>query len=660
MPLNLIPNQPFIFEQALPDQPCLNNDPNVYTQMVTADDTICVQEILTPCLEDVLCDPNMYELGADILAGSWNGFGGWTSADVNHLEYDGASYSINEFTYLDITPAVVGCAYKISFEITSITGACATNGVSLAINGGSVNPSVFNAIGTYDAYFINRQDPSQIVFVFIGFVPTVGDTMSITINSFQQVTDDCWNAEIIDGFPRWSYDYDATTGQGKFCAFTVSNGDLTNSSAYVTDLNYHRVTLTITGAAAGGLEVILGGVYLGTTTGNGEFTFYGIPTSGNDLILRKVDSFDGCVSLVDVDDFGFFNTLDPGDSICQLTVVNTALTQESSVIAFELWDDRIIWCFNTSILQGELSPIEMDCNDNYQLKIFYTCDGENTTYYSNTLFRWNALEWDCTFIMSAYSDGYAFGFYFGSVTAPLFYLTQRLRILQFAPKYPAVGEEYLYSNGSFSRSFAQSGKVRQAWFDYVDEACHDVIRLQVLSDVLTLDSDVYFAPLKDYEPEWDEHRYNLAQSRIDLVKEETLFNRSCFSIGQAPCTTNVVTIPPVTTIGYEMIGEFDLTGVTDTNFQMEFINNLGYGTLTNLDATTLGGRNSILANMTYYLTNIMGGTIINSNIIYVAPILDITVIGTASYSGNVYDVSAVGFTVDAGAYPSNVIMLQPA
>ena len=660
MPLNLIPNQPFIFEQALPDQPCLNNDPNVYTQMVTADDTICVQEILTPCLEDVLCDPNMYELGADILAGSWNGFGGWTSADVNHLEYDGASYSINEFTYLDITPAVVGCAYKISFEITSITGACATNGVSLAINGGSVNPSVFNAIGTYDAYFINRQDPSQIVFVFLGFVPTVGDTMSITINSFQQVTDDCWNAEIIDGFPRWSYDYDATTGQGKFCAFTVSNGDLTNTSAYVTDLNYHRVTLTITDCSAGGLEVILGSVYLGTTTGNGEFTFYGIPTSGNDLILRKVDSFDGCVSLVDVDDFGFFNTLDPGDSICQLTVVNTALTQESSVIAFELWDDRIIWCFNTSILQGELSPIEMDCNDNYQLKIFYTCDGENTTYYSTTLFRWNALEWDCTFIMSAYSDGYAFGFYFGSVTAPLFYLTQRLRILQFAPKYPAVGEEYLYSNGSFSRSFAQSGKVRQAWFDYVDEACHDVIRLQVLSDVLTLDSDVYFAPLKDYEPEWDEHRYNLAQSRIDLVKEETLFNRSCFSIGQAPCTTNVVTIPPSTTIGYEMIGTFDLTGVTDTNFQMEFINNTGYATVTNNDATTLAGKNAILANMTYYLTNIMGGTIINSNIIYVAPILDITVIGTASYSGNVYDVSAVGFTVDAGAYPSNVIMLQPA
>ena len=656
MPLNLIPNQPFIFEQALPDQPCLNNDPNVYTQMVTADDTICVQEILTPCLEDVLCDPNMYELGADILAGSWTVSDGWTSADVNHIEYDGANYNITEVCFLNIASMVAGRAYKLSFEITSVTGAMGV----YVLYGSNAEYVLYDALGTYDVYLINNETPAFISFYYTGFVPTASDTIAITINSFEQVTDDCWTVDFgtFDA-PNWTYSYDPTTGQGKYCSVS-EEGDITNTSAYVTDLNYHRVTLTITDSTAGGLEIILGGVYLGTTTGNGEFTFYGIPTSGNDLILRKVDSFDGCVSLVDVDDFGFFNTLDPGDSICQLTVVNTALTQESSVIAFELWDDRIIWCFNTSILQGELSPIEMDCNDNYQLKIFYTCDGENTTYYSTTLFRWNALEWDCTFIMSAYSDGYAFGFYFGSVTAPLFYLTQRLRILQFAPKYPAVGEEYLYSNGSFSRSFAQSGKVRQAWFDYVDEACHDVIRLQVLSDVLTLDSDVYFAPINDYEPEWDEHRYNLAQSRIDLVKEETLFNRSCFSIGQAPCTTNVVTIPPSTSIGYEIIGTFDLTGVTDTNFQMEFINNTGYATVTNNDATTLAGKNAILANMTYYLTNIMGGTIINSNIIYVAPILDITVIGTASYSGNVYDVSAVGFTVDAGAYPSNVIMLQPA
>jgi hypothetical protein len=596
----------------------------------------------------------MYELGEDILAGSWDGFGGWTSADVNHVEYDGASWSINEFTFLDITPTVVGAVYKISFEITSITGACATNGVTFAINGAGVSGlPILNAIGTYDAYFINSQNPSQMVFVFIGFVPTAGDTMSITINSFQQVTNDCWVADYTD----WTYSYDATTGQGKYCSIVTLDGDLVNTSAYTTDGNYHRVTLTITDSTAGGLEVILGGTYLGTTTGNGEFMFYGVPTDSSlELILRKVDSFDGCVSLVDVDDFGVINPAAPASSYYQLTVVNSGLTQESNIIDFEVWDDRIIWCFNTSILQGDTSPIEMDCNDTYKLKILSAESCGDATYYSTTNFRWNAIGWDCTFIMSAYSDGYAFGFYFGSVTAPLFYLTQRLRILQFAPKYPAVGEEYLYSNGSFSRSFAQSGKVRQAWFDYVDETCHDVIRLQVLSDVLTLDSDVYFAPLKDYEPEWDEHRYNLAQSRIDLVKEETLFNRSCFSIGQAPCTTNVVTIPPVTIVNYEMIGTYNLSDVDPANFSLYTIFNQAYvETLAN-DVTTLGGRNALLAYISSFITSGLNGSIINSNIIYVAPVLDITIIAIGDYTSTY---SAVAFAIPTATYP-NVAMLQPA
>ena len=232
-------------------------------------------------------------------------------------------------------------------------------------------------------------------------------------------------------------------------------------------------------------------------------------------------------------------------------------------------------------------------------------------------------------------------------------------MLQFAPKYPAIGEEYLYSNGSFSRSFAQSGKIRQAWFDYVDEPTHDVIRLQLLSDVLTLDSDVYFAPLKDYEPEWDEHRYNLSQSRVDLVKEETLFNRSCSFVAESPCTTNVVTIPPSTTISYKMTGVFNLLDVDPANFLMSYYINGYYGTNSGNDATTLSGRNAILAYMATFITSGsygVSGTIINSNIIYVAPYLDITVNATGNYNSTY---SACAFAVDEGAHNGNVIVIQP-
>ena len=65
MPIELIPNQPYIFEQALPDQPCLNNDERAYAQLVTSGDTICIREINTPCAEGVMWDPDMYEVGAD-------------------------------------------------------------------------------------------------------------------------------------------------------------------------------------------------------------------------------------------------------------------------------------------------------------------------------------------------------------------------------------------------------------------------------------------------------------------------------------------------------------------------------------------------------------------------------------------------------------------
>ncbi len=648
MPLELIPNQPYIFEQALPDQPCLNNDERQYSQLVTAGDTICVQEIITPCTEGVLCDPDMY-LVTDIPSVSWDVADGWSSVDATHIAYDGATAAGGDLCEQTFGTLLDGVAYRIQFEITSLTGDA---GVDVAL-GLDVFATSFTALGTYTAYFICQDGVNDAFkFLFTNASPVAGDTIDITILSIDQMTDVCWTDSLYFGLP--SFTYSETGGVGKFCS--VSDGTLTNSSAFATVGNYHRVSFTITDMTQGYVEIVLGTDYMGTVTENGEYSFYGVPTAGTSLEFVKGDSFDGCISLVSVDDFGYLNPLDAGDSICQLTVVNTALTQESNVIDFELWDDRIIWCFNTSILQGETSPIEMDCLDTYKLKIFYTCDAVNTTLYSTTLFRWNNIGWGCSFVVNAYSDGYAFGFYFGSVTAPLFYLTQRLRVLQFAPRYPSQGEEYLYSNGSFSRSFAQTGKVRTAWFDYVDEPTHDVIRLQLLSDVLTIDGDVYFAPLKDYEPEWDEHKYNLAQSRVDLIKDETLFNRSCSYVAESPCTTITVTTPPTTNISYRMTGTFDLTGVTASNFQMEICIQGFYATNAGNDATTLAGRNAILAYMTSYITSTLGGSIVNSNIIYVAPILDITVNAIGDYTSTY---SAAAFTVDVGTYPGNIIMLQP-
>lgn len=650
MPLELIPNQPYIFEQALPDQPCLNNDIRQGTQILTAGDTVCTQQVITPCTENVICDALMH-YDSEIASVAWDVSDGWSSADATHIAYDGAMASGGDLCEQSFGTLVAGVPYQISFDITSLTG----DGGVLVSLGLDSDSRTFDEIGSYTCYLIAQDPADYFQFMFSNPSPVAGDTIEITITRISQMTEDCWTDSLYFGVP--SFHYSAENGAGKFCS--ISDGTLSNSSAFATVGNYHRVSFTITDVTQGYLEIVLGGDYMGTVTENGNYSFYGVPTSGTSLDFVKGDSFDGCISGVSVDDFGLLDNTDLINSVYQLTVVNSLQTQESEILSFEVHDDRIIWCFNIDEITGELSPIEINCNDNYRLKIAYADCAGSGEYISLTTFRYNNLGWDCSFVVNAYSDGYAFGFYFGSVTAPLFYLTQRLRVLQFAPRYPAVGEEYLYSNGSFSRSFAQSGKIRTAWFDYVNESTHDVIRLQLLSDVLTVDGDVYFAPLKDYEPEWDDHKYNLAQSRVDLIKDETLFNRSCSYVAESPCTTNTVTTPPSANIAYKLVGQFDLTNVTASNFDMYEVFNTSYGVINGNDATTLGGRNAISSYLQSFFTGAvigLGGSVTSASVTYLAPFLEIEIYGIGDYTKNF---TAFAFMVDVPTIPSNVLIIQP-
>lgn len=660
MPLSLIPNQPFIFEQVLPDQPCLNNDDSAYSPLVAPNDVICVQQIMTPCVEDVMCDPDMIDVG-DVPNDGWNCTDGWSSSSPSDVAFDGANTGADLCESLISPTATAGQVCYIDFTITSITGVCGIN-VQL---GSYATSDEYDALGTYRVYLIAQTNADLWQFIVVNPSPTAGDTIEITINSMGTAVADCWldDFNYIPG-PSWEYNYndeDSTDIYGYFCSLGFAEGvagDLINNSAYTTDGNYHRVSFTISDCTAGGVEVILGGEYLGTIDTNGTYQMYGVPTdASNTLIFHPVDSFQGCISHVSVDDFGLLDNTDLTNSVYSLVITNSSGVAATDEIPFEINDDRITWCFNIDDITNGGNPVELSCDAGNRLKITAACEeAEPVEYLSINNLRYNNEGWDCTFIVNGWSDGYAFGFYFGSVTAPVFNLVQRLRVLQFAPRYPAVGEEYLYSNGSYSRSYAQSGKVRQCWFDYVDELTHDVIRLQILCDVLTLDSDVYFAPIKDYEPEWDDHKRNLAQSRIDLVKEEVLFNSSCNVMGQAPCTTNTVTVPPSTMIGYKMVGSFDLVNVDPANFAMNVCINGFFATASANDATTLSGRNALLTYLGTYITISLGGSIISQSASYAGTVLSIDIRATGDYNSTY---SAASFEVDGLARNGNVIMLQP-
>lgn len=525
MPLSFIPNQPFIWESPLPDQPCLNNDNRAYSQIVQPNDTVCVQQIMTPCAEEINCEPQMFGVAAALgLVGSYGS--GW-SFGGGILSYDGSGGVTGDVTYTPSTPLVVGNVYQIDITIDSVTG---TAGITVIL-GLDAYSTVLEEAGTYTFWLIAQTTADTLLFVMNASATTAGDTMEIS-NVALSSTMTCWTDSLGFGYPAWIYTLttDGITANGKFCGSTVF-GTLTNSTAYTNDGNYHRVNLRITDCTQGGLEVILGGVYLGTTTGNGEFKFYGVPTDASgELILTKTGSFDGCVDNVTVDEFGAVDPTDLGNSVYKLQVANSSGVAATDEIEFVLNDDRITWCFDVSELTNGGNPIELSCDIDYTLLLTVQCLEEVAEeIVSITKLHYNPDGWDCSFVVEGYCDGYNLGFYFGATTANVFKLTQRLRILQFAPKYPSSGEEYLFSSGIFERSYAQRGKIRTAHFDYVDEATHDVISTQLICDVLTIDGDVYFAPVKDYEPEWEENKYNLAQSKVDMIRvtEPVIFKRNC-------------------------------------------------------------------------------------------------------------------------------------
>lgn len=536
MPLEFIPNQPYIFTPPLADQVCLNNDTRSYQQLVADGDQICIQQKLTPCDEAVNCEPTMSNGAGTSAVGTGTLTGGWSSAGLGLISYDGTGGVVGTCSFLIADPvtAVAGRPYYITFTIASITGNCA-----ITVNADLQSSlQTYSEPGTYSLVLIPPASGASIFLVMDASATTAGDTMEITGLNFFSVSS-CWVDAIVDpentfSSVSWRYSLDTDNFQsyaiGKFCSVLPTGGDLINQNAYTTDGEYHGVNFRITECTAGGVEVILGGVYLGTTIGNGEFSYYGIPTDASgELRFRKVDGFDGCIDNCTVDEYGLLDEGDPSTAVLSLRLASDAGSAISDKLPFSLYEDRITWCFTTDDIELSGSPIDWDCDAVYRFLIVDACNaGDPIDYVSDNGFRY-ATSWDCTYVVEGYCSGFAYGFYFGATTAPEFKLIQRLRFLQFAPRYPSQGEEYLYSDGVFGRSFAQRGKVRQAWFDYVDEYCHDVISTQILCDVLTVGGKLCFAPIKDYEPEWDEHRQNLAQSRIDLilVSEEVIFNRNC-------------------------------------------------------------------------------------------------------------------------------------
>jgi len=535
MALNFIPNQPILFEDPIfADQTCLNSDVRAYAQLAQAGDTTCIQWKNEP-LENI-SDCAMNEQPNVILNGNFDTLlTGWQQINLSSgaitaptiWSYNGTGAVTTGGTLALFTPTgiTVGNLVMISFYVSDPTVQ-----ISLGVGDSAINS--WNSLASVPINYDGRA--VAILYAYVGsdiFIAGNGpveirDVIIRDINSSY-----CYVPNSESFF--WSYveslnGYELVRTDGTPKPLIILN-NLINGTTY-------RISFKVKGLPVNPLNY----VYIADNTTNDiivsgddnkEFVYWYTHINANTQASLNVSDWTttmlGTIIYdlnIEYFNFDYTTSIVFTDGEC----ASIDYTSSSVINPITFYQDRIIWCFDWSLLAscGTGDPLFTDC---YKIKITDNETGLSNTSY--TTINYKNEGHDCSVMMVGDNSGYAFDFFFNNPSSEVaFTLRQRLRLLQFNPSYPAKSEEYLYSNGNHVRTYSESAKFRTAWFDYVDEPTHDVIRLQLLSDTLTLDGVEFFCAAEDYEPEWAANgKYNLAQSRVVLkaVQEKSLFNKSC-------------------------------------------------------------------------------------------------------------------------------------
>jgi hypothetical protein len=546
MALEFIPNQPIIFTDPLfADQTCLNADVRQYAQLAQPEDETYIQWINTPDTPIVNC--TMMNQPDVITGGTFdNALTGWSEYDIStgtplgvptHWSYTGSGAAPNnafpDIALYQSTSIPAGNIVLISWEQSDPLA-------DVYIGVGNTGTNTFNVFN-YSAYPGINVDGRRCVALSAltgGDIIIYGSAISTwSINNIivRDVTlVQCFVPDN-PSLQNWTY-VESINGYQKLD--NIYGNPLTLAGATLLTGVTYKISFSVQNMSSNTFNSI--GLYESTTlvpmlvgTENKAYTGYYTHTLGPaNIYVEIANSFgtdmEGAIIYdVRVDEMCY--DYRARISFSDGTAASIWYDGSSVLYPLQFFEDRIVWAFTwqdiESIAPGGL-PLDPDC---YKIQIENNCSGGGF-FTSYTIVNYKQTH-DCSVVLKASSTGNAFGFFFNQAGVNFnFYLQQRLRLLQFNPIYPIKTEEYLFSTGTYKRTFAQTGKVRTAWFDYVDEPTHDVIRLQLLSDNLIIGNQLFYFIADNYEPEWAANgKYNLAQSRVDLVAvpEPVLFNKSC-------------------------------------------------------------------------------------------------------------------------------------
>ena len=536
MAVSFIPNQPILFTDPLfAGQTCLNNDIREYAQLAQTNDITCIQWKNEPIASISDCamneDPNQISIGDfDTLLTGWQEInlisGSISAPTIWSYTGTGAISTGGVYALFTSTPITLGNLILISFyvsnpdiQITVGVGDSATNTWNYsnsvqANSDGRISVALFALGGTDIMFAANGVCEIRNVIV-----------RDITSSYCFLPNSDSFYWSYLESLNGYQLVSSLISGTPLLMIGTLVTGTTYRISFKIKDMPIDPLYyLTIQDATTNDIIV--------TANDNKEYVFWYTHSNANAQVEIHVSDWINMKGTTIYDlkieefSFDYQVRINNPDGSCASIYYDSS----SGVNPIQFYDDRIIWCFTWSTLETCELPGGSLTTSCYKILLDDLESGNS--YESYTVVNYKATgSHECSVMMVGDNTGYAFDFFFNDPSTTVdFTLRQRVRLLQFNPSYPAKSEEYLYSNGNHIRTYAESGKFRTAWFDYVDEPAHDVIRLQLLSDTLTIDSIEYFCKAEDYEPEWGTNgKYNLAQSRVVLkaVQEKSLFNKSC-------------------------------------------------------------------------------------------------------------------------------------
>ena len=539
MGLVVIPNQPINLEPFAVDD-CNVGDNKEYCTLYQTDGVGYVQFRQTPC------DGNIISEGNFATVDDWTADAGWDYLPNSQ----GASLSDGSYRHVPGTTddlvqtvtAVNGKYCKVTFTVSNRTAG------EMEVFIGGTSAGTIDENGTFSLYAVagvtgelkftadsELDGTISYVSLFIlqnSFIATLLNEDDASASAFQPSFSYNYNKDFVT--VQWSWQ-DVPEGCYKVSigdpcdpgtsseillnpSFTsLSNWTIVDNNIGSTQcLSISGGNLNVTKVVSGIVEVISEYAYqpIAFTTGNCYYRFSVTFGAVDDTFISATDTLI-TILLTDGSAYPFTDI-----------TFSQFVPQANTTVYFDWYgnltnyDDPTFVIFVESNGTGGGTGGEYMEISSASLQSIYDCADSSETLVSNCLAI--STEHDCAkrVIGDCYSgsDVVKYGFMFDGT----FRLDQMARFLKFNPFYPTDADDYEYSSGTRSLTFAKREKYWEGLFDYADENFHDTVSTQVLCDTIQIDSVSYFVKPGDYKPEWDKDgRQRLAQARIELRKKSS-------------------------------------------------------------------------------------------------------------------------------------------